>query len=86
MQAPHPLAPASLQSNSSIAIMMLHIRSVHHIKGGGVISIRSTARFFRRFLGLQRLCLLLLFGGCATTERPSGQTLAAIQVPFGEDH
>ena len=55
---------------------------MHHIEGGGVISIRSTARFSRRFIGWQCLCVLLLFSGCATTERSSGEILAAIQVPF----
>ncbi len=37
---------------------------------------------FKHFFLLASLCILLLFNGCATTEKFSGEHLAVIHVPF----
>ena len=46
------------------------------------VSIHGTGCLLGHFLGPLCLCMLLLFNGCATTEKHSQERLTAIDVPF----
>jgi ABC-type bacteriocin/lantibiotic exporter with double-glycine peptidase domain len=48
----------------------------------GVTACPVSIREVEYFLGLLCLCMLLLFNGCATTERVSGERLTVVEVPF----
>jgi hypothetical protein len=46
------------------------------------VSIHGTGCLLGHLLALLPLCMLLLFNGCATTEKRSQERLTAIEVPF----
>jgi hypothetical protein len=46
------------------------------------VSIHGTGYLLGHFLTLFPLCMLLLFNGCATTEKHSQDRLTAIELPF----
>jgi ABC-type bacteriocin/lantibiotic exporter with double-glycine peptidase domain len=53
-------------------------------QGGRVhpVPMRETRCLSGDFLGLFCLCMLLLFNGCAGTEKVSGERLTVVEVPF----